>query len=48
MTSSELRKIAEDLRDQANKIKVEKTVKCAKYIVGMTALVMLKNKMRGK
>lgn len=44
-TSSEnLRKLATEIREYAEKIKEAKTIKCAKYVVGMTALIQLKNK----
>jgi hypothetical protein len=43
-----LRKMAEELKAQASKIRQEKQVKCAKYIVGMTALIQLKNKLENR
>lgn len=41
-----LRKLASEVRDYAKKVEEEKTVKCAKYVVGLTALAQLQSKLR--
>ena len=48
MTAEELRKLANEVREYAKEIKEDKTVKCAKYLVGMTALMQLKAKIAAK
>ena len=42
--SEQLRKTAEALRKEAQKAENEKTIKCAKYILGLKALVQLNKK----
>ena len=44
-TSEELKKLAQEIRTLSNKIKVDKTIKCAKLMVGATSLMHLKNKL---
>jgi len=46
MTSEKLRKIAKKLRDHSETIQKEKTIKCAKYIIGRTALKLLEEKLK--
>lgn len=42
------RKLAQELREKAAALKQEKMVKCAKYILGITALHRLQEKIRGR
>ena len=44
--SEDLRKLAADLREQAKAEEQVKMVKCAKYVLGMTALKQLEKKIR--
>ena len=46
LTSKELRKLAQEVREQGKKAEEAKLVKSAKYVLGLTALVQLKNKLR--
>jgi len=41
-----LRKMAQELREKAKRVEVNKTVKCAKYVLGITALAQLEKKLR--
>lgn len=43
--STDLRKMAMELRKKAGEIRAEKMVKSAKFVVGLTALMQLKDKM---
>ena len=45
---AELRKMAVELRKKAEEIRTEKMVKSAKFVVGLTAMVQLQNKLRSK
>lgn len=45
-SSKELRKLAAEIRKEAQKVEKVKLIKCAKYVVGMTALAQLERKLR--
>jgi hypothetical protein len=44
--SKALRELASELRKKAEVVRQEKMVKCAKYVVGMTALYQLQEKLK--
>jgi hypothetical protein len=46
LSSADLRKIAAEVREVGKAREQEKLMKCAKYIMGMTALVQLRDKVR--
>ena len=46
LTSKDFRKYAEEIREFSRKVKDAKKIKCAKYVVGLTALAQLKDKLK--
>jgi hypothetical protein len=45
-SASDLRKLAEEVRKIGAERERLKTIKCAKYVMGLTALVQLQNKIK--